>query len=42
VVVLGDLNSKLARNTARVSGRYCIHPRADKGGGETVRNHAGK
>jgi exonuclease III len=32
VIVMGDMNSKLARNQRGVTGKYCMHPRADEGG----------
>ena len=32
VIILGDFNSRLARNTTKHVGRWCIHRRMDSGG----------
>ena len=32
VIIMGDMNAKLARSRQGITGKYCMHAKADKGG----------
>ena len=36
IIVLGDMNCKLARNTPNLTGRWCVHKRCNKAGEEML------